>query len=57
MRTPKDNRKDCIIKRELFDAHIKGKYYIDFVLDDRNQMVDLWRSMGLTCLQVADGNF
>lgn len=57
MRTLNDNRKDCIIKQELFDAHIKGKYYIDFVLDDRNQVVELWRSMGLTCLQVADGNF
>lgn len=57
MRAPKDDRKDCIIKKELFDAHISGKYYIDFVLDDRDQVVKLWRSMGLTCLQVADGNF
>lgn len=57
MREPNDDRKDCIIKKELFDANIKGKYYIDFVLDDRNQVVQLWRSMGLTCLQVAEGNF
>ena len=57
MRTPQDNRKDCLIKQELFDANIKGKYYIDFVLDDRNQVVDMWRIMGLTCLQVAEGNF
>ncbi len=57
MRAPKDNRKDCIIKRELFDKHIKDKYYVDFVLDDRDQVVKLWRNMGLTCLQVAEGNF
>ncbi len=57
MRKPEDNRKDCIIKQELFDTHIKGKYYIDFVLDDRNQVVKLWRKMGLICLQVAEGNF
>ena len=57
MRTEKDNRKDLIIKKELFDAHVKGKYYIDFILDDRDQIVKLWRSMGLTCLQVADGDF
>lgn len=57
MRTPKDNRKDSIIKKELFDEYIKGKYYINFVLDDRNKIVELWRSIGLTCLQVADGNF
>ena len=24
---------------------------------DRDQVVRLWRDMGLTCLQVADGDF
>ncbi len=57
MRKIGDNRKDCIIKKEIFDTEIKNKYYIDFVLDDRNQVVDMWRKMGLTCLQVADGDF
>ncbi len=57
MRKTGDNRKDCIIKKEIFDEYIKGKYYIDFALDDRNQIVKLWRSMGLTCLQVNDGDF
>lgn len=54
MRKEKDNRKDCIVKQELFDAHIKGKYYIDFVLDDRLQVCRLWYSMGLTLLRVGD---
>ncbi len=57
MRKTSDNRKDCIVKREIFDAEIKDKYYIEFILDDRNQVVDMWREMGLTCLQVAEGNF
>lgn len=57
MRTADDKRKDVIIKQELYDAHIKGKYNILFVLDDRNQVVEFWRSQGLTCLQVADGAF
>ena len=57
MREAGDNRKDCIIKKELFDKYIKDKYYIDLVLDDRNQIVEMWRNMGLTCLQVADGDF
>lgn len=26
------------------------------IFDDRQKMVDMWRSMGLTCLQVAPGN-
>lgn len=52
-----DMRKDNIIKRELFDAFVAGKYYVDFVLDDRNQVVEGWREMGLVCFQVAEGNF
>jgi len=57
MRKTKDFRKDCIVKKELFDKHIKNKYYVEFVLDDRNQVVSMWRDLGLTCLQVADGDF
>lgn len=57
MRGEADNRKDSIVKRELFDAHIRHEYRVLFVLDDRNQVVDMWRQMGLKCLQVADGDF
>ncbi len=58
LRQTTDGRKDSIVKRELFDAHIQGKYYVEFVLDDRNQVVDLWRNdLGLTCFQVAYGDF
>lgn len=27
------------------------------VFDDRDKVVKMWRSLGLTCFQVADGNF
>lgn len=27
------------------------------VFEDRKQCVDMWRSLGLTCYQVADGNY
>lgn len=57
MRAEGDNRKDTIVKKELFENHIRGKYNVTAVLDDRNCMVELWRSMGLTCFQVADGDF
>jgi predicted kinase len=58
LRKTPDNRADTIVKRELFEAHISGKYYIEFVLDDRDQVVDLWRNeLGLTCLQVNYGDF
>lgn len=58
MREAGDMRKDSIVKREIYDREILGKYNVLFVLDDRDQVVDMWRrDLGLTCLQVAYGNF
>lgn len=57
MRPANDNRKDTIIKQELYDNYIKDKFNVQFVLDDRNQVVDMWRQNGLKCLQVAEGDF
>jgi predicted kinase len=57
MRKEGDFRKDWIVKGELFDAHVRGKYNVLLMLDDRNQVVDFWRSLGLTCFQVAPGAF
>ena len=34
-----------------------GKDNVAMVFDDRNQVVDMWRKNGLTCFQVADGDF
>lgn len=57
MRTSGDMRKDWIVKGELFDAHIRGRYAVQFVLDDRNQVVNYWRHLGLPCFQVTPGDF
>lgn len=58
MRPAGDIRKDSIVKRELYEAHIVGKYNVQFWMDDRNQVVDMVRDeLGLTCLQVAAGDF
>ena len=48
---------DYVVKYNLFNEHIRGKYNIRFVLDDRDQVVDVWRRLGLKCLQVAPGDF
>ena len=56
LRKANDNRKDSIIKLELF-KQICNDYNIVYAVDDRQQVVDLWRSIGLRCLQVAPGNF
>ncbi len=58
MRKTSDNRKDSIIKKEIFAEHIQDKYFIEFVLDDRNQVVDMWRNeLKLPCFQVYYGDF
>lgn len=57
MRSHGDNRKDAVVKLELFDAHVRDHFDVRYVIDDRNQVVAAWRSIGLPVLQVADGNF
>lgn len=57
MRPEGDNRKDNIVKLEIFNNEIRGKYNILFIMDDRNQVVEMWRSLGLTVFQVAPGDF
>ena len=58
MRKAGDYRKDAIIKREIFETFIDGKYFVELVLDDRNQVVDLWRNdLQLPCFQVFYGDF
>ena len=57
MRPAGDTRNDAIIKDELFEKHIAKNYAVDFVLDDRNRVVDMWRAKGLKCLQVQPGDF
>jgi len=57
MRQSGDTRKDSIVKREIYDEFILDKYNVAYVLDDRDQVVRVWRDLGLTCLQVDYGDF
>lgn len=57
MRKTNDRRKDAEVKKEIYMQSIYPQYQIRYVLDDRNQVVDMWRSLGLSCLQVAPGDF
>ena len=47
--------KDSDLKQMWLDSI--GKDNVAMVFDDRNQVVDMWRQNGLTCFQVADGDF
>lgn len=57
MRAAGDTRKDAIIKREIFERDIAPYWNVQGVLDDRNQVVKMWRDLGLLCCQVAPGAF
>lgn len=57
MRPSGDKRPDQIVKWELYQQHVEPEYTIEFVLDDRNRVVKMWRENGLKCLQVAEGDF
>lgn len=57
MRPEGDNRRDDIVKLELFNEHVRGKYNVNYVLDDRDQVVRMWRKLGLVVMQVAEGDF
>ena len=50
-------RADWKEKLDLYNEHIRGEYNVLGVFDDRNQVVETWRSLGLQVFQVADGNF
>jgi hypothetical protein len=57
MRKSGDLRKDSIVKQEIYEQFILNQYNTAFVLDDRDQVVRVWRDLGLTCLQVVYGDF
>ena len=48
---------DEILKKHMLD---NAPFHIDdifLVVDDRQKVVDMWRDLGLTVFQVAEGNF
>jgi hypothetical protein len=58
MRPAKDNRRDDRIKAEIYKRDIKPRHgEVAYVVDDRNKVVRMWRSLGLTVLQCAEGDF
>lgn len=57
MRADKDNRPDNIIKGEILKQLRKEGRDIAFAVDDRQQVVDMWRANGVTCLQCDVGDF
>ena len=57
MRKDSDHRPDNEVKQEILDSLKAKGFEILFAVDDRNQVVDMWRRNGITCLQCAEGDF
>lgn len=57
MRETGDRRADYVVKSELFNKHIRYNYNVVGCFDDRQQVVDVYREMGLTVFQVDKGDF
>ena len=47
---------DWVLKKNMLDEQLDIND-VFLVVDDRDRVVKLWRSLGLTTFQVADGNF
>jgi len=50
MRKTGDHRDDTIVKKELYEEHIKGKYNVIGVFDDRPKVIRMWKEQGLFVL-------
>jgi hypothetical protein len=50
MRPTGDRRPDTVVKKEIYDQHLKDMT-ITGVLEDRPRVVQMWRDLGLMCLQ------
>lgn len=57
MRPKGDKRPDYIVKKEIFFDQIAPYYNVELVVEDRRQVVEMWRSIGLMCAQVDEGDF
>ena len=57
MRADKDQRPDNIIKDDILAQLRAEGRDIAFAVDDRQQVVDMWRANGVACLQCDVGDF
>lgn len=58
MRAAGDYTPDDELKRSWYEGMLlEDKYRLVAVFDDRARVVKMWRGIGVTCFQVADGKF
>lgn len=58
MRSRNDHRSDTVIKEIILDFEIKTRYSnIQFAIDDRKMVVEMWRRNNIVCLACNEGDF
>jgi len=57
LRDDGDMRPDDIVKEELLGKIRADGYNPTIAFDDRNQVVNKWRELGINCYQVRSGDF
>lgn len=57
MRKFGDSKPGHMVKVEAYYQHIKNKFNILGVFEDRNSAVKTWRDVGLCCFQVQEGDY
>jgi predicted kinase len=50
-------RMDAIVKIELFDKYLRSFYNVLYCIDDRTQVINAYRAMGLNVMDVAGNPF
>jgi len=57
MRPQGVDKKDYEVKQDIYMSQIKDLYDVELIIEDRQQVVTMWRGLGLTCLQTCEGNY
>lgn len=57
MRGKLDTREDFEMKLDIYRSKIEPLYEVEFCIDDRTQVVNMWRALGLTCLQCKEDTY
>ena len=56
MRAQHDRRPDDVIKIEIYEAFIRGRWDVGLALEDRPKVIRAWQALGVPVFDVAPGS-
>jgi hypothetical protein len=54
MREEGDYRPDPVVKRELFEKQVRKYFQVELAIDDRSEVLAVWRELGLPVIVATD---